>query len=427
MARNKLGYLLFLIAAGFFAILYNEYFIGIIFLTAVVLPLVLLAIAVYCSFKVIIKLDSTTKTAGKHEFLNLTVNLNNTSIFPIARMNIVIEYYNEFLGEGNKENIQVTLDQKSFQNVSCQIRSKYSGNILFKVKSITLYDYFHIWSFTRKSEQEIHITVLPETYEIPVDLIKENHLINIDSGIYSNIRPGDDPSEVFSIREYREGDRPNRIHRKLTLKQEQLMVKEYSEPVKEVIAVFLDLNCPAAESAHSKVHSLLFETPHIRYHDGKYEKKLQIVDGLLDCAMSVAYNLLIYEHRFKMLWYENDNSEHREISIQTEADCLAAIGQLLKLQYPVNNPSIFSEQNRYGIKQNYTHVFYITSEFSEEDIFEWSENHKDTFFTILYINYLDKNPVSEKLKTVLHEYNIILHEIDSNNMESAIKAVGIIA
>ncbi|WMJ90067.1 DUF58 domain-containing protein [Anaerocolumna sp. MB42-C2] len=402
MVRNKLGYLLFLIIAGFFAILYNEYFIGIIFLTAVVFPMVLLSIAVYCSFKVRIKLDSTTKTAGKREFLNLTVNLNNTSIFPIARMNIVIEYYNELSKEGNKESIQVTLDQKSSQNVSCQISSKYSGNVLFKVKSITLYDYFHIWSFTRKSKQEIPVTVLPETYEIPVDIIKENHFINIDSGIYSDNRPGDDPSEVFGIREYREGDKPNRIHQKLTLKQSQLMVKEFSEPVKEVIAVFLDLNCK-----------------------GKYVTRLQILDGLLDCIISIAYNLIINQHRFKMFWFENNERKEGEFSVQTEEDCLAAIGQLLKLQFPVNNTSILTEQNRYGINKSYTHVIYITSEFREEDIFEWSRNHKDTFFTVLYINDLDKYPVNEKLKSVLYDFNIDLYEIDINNIESTIRAVGI--
>ena len=404
MVRNILGYLLFLIAAGFFAILYNEYFIGILFLAAAMLPLVLLIIAVYCSFKVIIKLDSTTKTAGKGEFLNLTVNLNNTSIFPISRMNIVIEYYNEFSGEGKKENIQVTLDQKSSQNVSCQINSKYSGNILFKVKSLTLYDYFHLWPLTRKSKQEIRVVVLPETYEIPADIIKENYAINIDSGIYSETIPGDDPSEVFGIREYREGDKPNRIHRKLTLKQEQLMIKEFSDPVKEVIAVFLDLNCGE-----------------------KYEKRLRLVDGLLDCVMSVTYNLLLNEHRFKVAWYENEKGEDREISIQTEAECLAAMGLLLKMKFLVNGPTILKEQNQYGIKQDYTHVFYITSEFREEETFEWAGNHKDTFFTILYINYLDKNPVSEKIKAVLPDFNIILYEIDINNTEETLESIGTIA
>ena len=181
-----------------------------------------------------------------------------------------------------------------------------------------------------------------------------------------------------------------------------MIVKEFSEPVKEVIALFADINCK-----------------------GKYTTRLQILDGLLDCIISIGYNLIINQHRFKMLWFENNKREEWEFSVQTEEDCLAAIGQLLKLQYPVNNPSILSEQNRYGMNKKYTHVIYITSEVREEDIIEWSDNHKDSFFTVFYINDLDKYPVNEKLKSVLHDFNIVLYEIDINNIESTIGAVGI--
>ena len=40
--------------------------------------------------------------------------------------------------------------------------------------------------------------------------------MQIESDSYSTIKGGDDPSEVFAIREYREGDRLQRIHWKLS-------------------------------------------------------------------------------------------------------------------------------------------------------------------------------------------------------------------
>ena len=47
MLRNKIRYILILIMMGFLAILYNEYFMGILFLTIVIFPLLLFAILFY--------------------------------------------------------------------------------------------------------------------------------------------------------------------------------------------------------------------------------------------------------------------------------------------------------------------------------------------------------------------------------------------
>jgi len=44
MLKNKIKYLLFLIIGGIYAILYNVYFIGIIYLAAALLPFALLGI-----------------------------------------------------------------------------------------------------------------------------------------------------------------------------------------------------------------------------------------------------------------------------------------------------------------------------------------------------------------------------------------------
>lgn len=401
MLRNKLVYLLSLIIAGFFAILYNEYFIGIIFLVAVLLPFILLGIVIYSTSKILIKLDTTTLSVGKEEYLNLTVSIKNRSVFPISRMDLFIQYYNEFSGEIKKENLQVTLDQKSTQNVSCQITSRYCGNLLFQVKSIRLYDYFHIWSIHKKIGQSIHVIVMPETYEMPGDMITENPAVIVDSDIFSEYKSGDDPSEIFGIREYREGDKPNRIHWKLSYKQDQLMIKEFSDPIKDFIAVIVELNCGE-----------------------RHESRLEVVDGLLDCVMSVSYHLLINEHIHKMAWFHKGEDTVEQLTVRSQSDSLAAVEAILKTRYNAGNSSVLTGFDKSFHKQNYTHLIYITSILPEEEIYDWAERHKGALLYLLYVGDTKKQPVSEVFKNILQELQINLYEIDIRNIKESIAAVG---
>ena len=48
---------------------------------------------------------------------------------------------------------------------------------------------------------------------------------------YAADRPGDDPSELYDIREYRAGDRISRIHWKLSERGEEVYVKEGGLPL----------------------------------------------------------------------------------------------------------------------------------------------------------------------------------------------------
>lgn len=401
MIRNKLIFLLSLSIAGFFAVMYNEYFMGIIFLAAVLLPFTLLGILLYTSYKIRIKLDTTTLLVDKEEYLNLSILIKNASIFPISRMKLFIQYLNEFSGEVKKEYLQVVLDQKSSQNVSCQITSRYCGNLQFEVKSARIYDYLHIWSVNKKIRQAVHVIVMPEICDIPGDMIKENPAVLMDSDIYSEYKPGDDPSEVFSIRDYREGDKPNRIHWKLSYKEERLMIKEFSDPVKDSIMLITELNC-----------------------EEKQEARLKIVDGLLDCVMSVSSHLLLNRHFHKMVWYDMNEDILKQLAVRNQPDSQAAVEAILKTFGSRQNTSVLTGFDRIYANQKFTHLIYITSVLMEEEIYIWSERYKDAVIYLMYVNDLEVYPVSENMKEALQKLQIILVEIDIKNRKESIASIG---
>lgn len=401
MLRNKIKYLLILLVGGFYAILYNERFIGIIYLAAILLPFILLGIVLYTSCKIKISFDTNTFVVDKDEYLNLPIYINNNSIFPISRLYLLIEYQNEFSGEVKKERIQLVLDQKSSQKVSCQITSHYCGSLLFRIKSASLYDYFCIWKVNKKIQQDVRVLVMPEIFEIAKDMITENLSVLTDSDIYSETKPGDDPSEVFSIREYREGDKPNRIHWKLSYKEEELMVKEFSNPLNELIVVLTDLNCGK-----------------------KNGFRLPLVDGLFDCLISVSIHLLMGEHFHKIMWYDTEEKNIKQIEVKRQEDSLAAVEAMLRTTYEESGTSVLDTIDKCFQNQNFTHFFYITSVLREEEIFEWAQGQKGTIIYLLYVNDISVNPVDEKIKNVMQELKIRFCEIDIRNMKKSIGALG---
>ena len=90
------------------------------------------------------------------------------------------------------------------------------------------------------------ITVLPEIYNLN-SLYKLNIINTNESSIFSKYKRGDDPSEIFDLKNYLPGDKPNRIHWNLSLKQDNLIVRHYSQPVNSSILVALDFNGIASE------------------------------------------------------------------------------------------------------------------------------------------------------------------------------------
>ena len=57
-----------------------------------------------------------------------------------------------------------------------------------------------------------------------------------DADVYDDFRPGNDSSEIFDVREFRDGDKIQSIHWKLSAKMQELVVREDSQPLSSFTA-----------------------------------------------------------------------------------------------------------------------------------------------------------------------------------------------
>jgi uncharacterized protein (DUF58 family) len=397
MLRNKVAYFLFVVGMGVYAVLYNRFFMGVIFIVSILLPFVLLFILILASLRIQTEFDTSSIITHKGESLHITINLANKSIFPISHMNIKLLYFNEYTEERKKANIQVILDGHSTQKVSCQISSKYCGNLKIKLVNIKIYDYFHLWSIKKKLNQTTNILVTPEIYELPKDIIILNSQMMAETDKFSEHKPGDDPSELFGIREYREGDKLNRLHRKLSYKQDQLIIKEFSDPINESIIVLFDWFCGE-----------------------KGEKRLEYVDNFLGFIVSFSYFLLQTNHNHQMGWI--DNEDFINLTIKNNEDTYLAMETLLKGKLPFGYHSVIEENYICNKQKNFTHILYITSELRIEEIYNLSNGYKRSLLYLIYINELGKKPLSSDISQYIQESNIILIELDIKNIREGLNS-----
>lgn len=142
--------------------------------------------------------------------------------------------------------------------------AKHCGVCQFQVESVRFYDLLHIFHIDKKMDVSKQIIVLPALQDIPLSIIEEQ-ISTVKSDEETWIRPGDDLSEIYELRKYREGDLLKQIHWKASLKTKDILVKVGSEigqisiTLGFIISPNIDRNDKTLEMLHSLCLQLLKE------------------------------------------------------------------------------------------------------------------------------------------------------------------------
>ncbi len=338
MLRNIIKYLVAFAAVGLLSILYNTYYMGIIFLTLGAIPFFLFALLSYFYGKLKVELVSVIHVAKKGEVIPVSVQIENPTIFPVSQIKLSMSYKNAYSKQLYKKNFTVSVDAKTKASVICNLYSEYAGNMEISLNSIRIYDYLKLFSLRKKKNTRLAVAVLPTYYELPQNMFSSLQTSIVESDYYSGVKSGDDPSEVFAIREYREGDRQQRIHWKLSIKQNQLMIKEFSDPLNCSILLFVDLCIPA------EINRMVF------------------MDSILECALSLSYSFLLAGQMHYFTWYDESRGSCRRIRVAQEKDLFEAVDGLLHvLPYSPTIDAITAYESEHP-KEQYSNLIYITGE-----------------------------------------------------------------
>lgn len=295
--RAKAFYLCLLVFTVYVEIMYDDSH-GVLFLGFEMLLLfAMLALALYLKFHVKVEARVETYCVNKGKPVVAQITVTNRGWLPASRIRGYFVLENAWGSANGREAFQYEADARKRMIRKYHFPVIYCGKYTFCGKRAKVFDYLGLFRFSAGKESRGDVLVLPDFYQIPVEVTEGTRRFPVDGEEYDPHRSGDDPSEIFQIREYRPGDGMQRIHWKMSAKAGEWMTKEYGLPVGCCVLVLLDLKQERRDQAEAAR-----------------------LDQILETAVSISYSLALAGCMHDMAWYETRTDRIQRISIRSEED-----------------------------------------------------------------------------------------------------------
>lgn len=358
MKIARLVYFVLLIVTGVFLIAYVDSLSLLLFIVALALPIFMFLIVLLARVltRITVDLESNLVTKGQPAILRL--HIKNRSFIALPGLRARVSYSGAFSDEEERTEVTFPLHAFTNQTAFCHINSQHLGVVKVKIKDVLLHDYFHLFTFKIKVNQEHEITFLPEI--IPIEMgFRPNTLLGVDSDEFSKTKKGDDPSEVFAIRDYAGGDKLNRIHWKLSSKQDSLLVKDYSLPINNSIVILVEL----------------------ANRDG--QGTLDDIDDIITSAVAISARLCEAELTHRICWYDKKTNQFYNEEVKAIEDMFTALGLMFASGISDESSSMVFFKNERMIC---SHVAYLTCMDELQILDDLKEMSFGTFYSIFNVD-----------------------------------------
>lgn len=255
MVRRKILYGILLYIVVVYNVLYGTYDGYVLLLLTAALPAAALLILVLQRCFVKADFGQNFRCEQRLDEYCTNIRIKNPTPFPVTSGTIHLRE------NGKKEKLGFRVRARSGAVIVRREKQMHCGVHRVLADKIYLYDYFRIFRLKIRSLGAVKVIILPRFFEISEEQNPDSPADEDENGTPD--RAGDDYSEIFDIRAYRDGDRLKSIHQKLSCRMNRLMIKEY--------AAFQEDNALFA----------------MRFTAGDTEKKLDENDLLLESMYAV--------------------------------------------------------------------------------------------------------------------------------------------
>lgn len=228
MRKNRAGYIcLVILMAAMFLFFGKTYLLWI--LCALILLMIITTIAIKRDAeKIHVKMNLRNGSQeGKNYKLGIEIDgIEKLRICGYVLMEVEME--NQMLKRKQKKKYLIPLsDQTSKYHITME--AECCGEVKFICKNLWAVDYFHLFYIPIKKCEDSRMIIYPRNVNLQVELSKEaigatREDVNMQS------REGNDPSEMYDVREYIPGDDIRSVHWKLSSKVDQLLLRQSSDP-----------------------------------------------------------------------------------------------------------------------------------------------------------------------------------------------------
>lgn len=246
--KNKIIYLLIWIVTIYLGILYYSMALLGLAVLEFLLPIISAVLLWIMVHNTEVRLYLPIGVAEKNQSVSVGIEVNTKSRIPIPGLQAKIMVRNRFYLKEEQVTLWGMAEGRAKTRLVTSISSSQCGPLVLEIHEVRAYDIFRLFSRKVPVDGKETLAVLPEYYTAAVVLQESIRDFLAESEEYDKNNPGDDPSEIFQIREYRGGDRMQSIHWKLSARTDDLMVKEYSLPVGNPVVLFWDMKYQPGEN-----------------------------------------------------------------------------------------------------------------------------------------------------------------------------------
>lgn len=403
MTKRALEYGVLLAVLWFVMVLFSYRLTAVIFYSFLIFPILLFLIFFLATRGLYVGIIFGERLIQRNNSFTIRVTVRRKYGFlPIGKIKIKLKYRNVQTGVWISETLQFFSDCVTQQHeiILC---AEHSGSMEVVVQNAWVYDFFGMFSFRtmKKSERNRKetVTVLPIIHELEHGIVRDNPYVMVESEIFSDTRSGDDTSQLFDIRDYREGDRLNRIHWKLSAKEEKLMVKEYSYPIDCSVLILVE---------YGPGNSL--------------DELFKWQDAVRDTALSLSWEMVLDGQKHLLAWpCPRDNSVQRA-QIKDEESFYEAVGRLLAdVPVPQNRQDelIFRYFSEFE-KEQYTNIIYVSAGENVGEMALFAAEHKKNAWLVnIFLNPCAK----EQFDSAMLPEDTIVAWISSEQIKGELNAL----
>lgn len=318
----------------------------------------------------------------------ICLKIENKSLMPFSSVKIEIEFFNSIIKEKSHLTVNTPILPNNTQTLQLDFSSDHCGILSISISKIKVYDFLHIFTSkissknTLANSQHQEILITPEIIDLNLDIGTASN-VDYESNVFSKNLKGDDPSEIFDLHEYRDGDKINRIHWKLTAKQGVIFVKDYSLPINNSINLIIGTR----------------KNPQCNL-----EENLKIFDSCLEAAACISYSLSEKEIPFNLFYKVNSSNYLETDTIEDMDEFILSAEGILKSGFEEDtNYSVMSEALLENEAQKQYRYIYITTYVNDAELFDLAMDINAANTTVILIvspKMMDQNFYSKEFENI---------------------------
>lgn len=305
-----------------------------------VLPLLSAGYALFIRDKLYIEIKNSQDVLIRGEKLGYDIIVKNSALFVVSDINLVVNYSYSNCDFVSYKTYVISVNGTEKEIVRVDEKMEYVGVIKLDTDKSYIQDPLKLFRFSIKHCDQCEVTIMPVLNEPDYYSFYSMSVSDFDSVEYSKKRKGEDTSQIFDIRNYANGDSLNRVHWKLSAKEDELLVKEFSHPITKDNCILLEIHKFANDNERCNLN-------------GVFEMAYAI--GNLACAK---------EKEISFVFYSEKNKELRCIDVLSADELVEAVRIMIQeLTYEGNKA--LKHYLESGMVQE-KKLYYITDRYDEE-------------------------------------------------------------